>query len=287
MEANRHRIRSSTVDGRAVRYRLLSPTRGRGTSAALELPLLLLHGLGCSADAWGPSLRCLAQQELAEPVVAPDLPGYGHSSGPSKALGMAELADWAARFLDAQGIDRAHAAGNSMGCQVALALALRHPERVGSLVLTGPTTGAHFTRWWGYLLGLACDAWREPMRYNARLLRMYAQMGPRRYLQTASKMLADDPLVDPAAVKAPCLVIRGERDAIVSEAIARRLAAALPAGSFVQVNGAAHAVPFNSPAAFVRIALAFVAGTETGAFSAGTSGAERALPSTPVSPSAG
>ncbi len=125
------------------------------------------------------------------------------------------------------------------------------------------------------------------MRYNARLLRMYAQMGPRRYLQTASKMLADDPLVDPAAVKAPCLVIRGERDAIVSEAIARRLAAALPAGSFVQVNGAAHAVPFNSPAAFVRIALAFVAGTETGAFSAGTSGAERALPSTPVSPSAG
>jgi 2-hydroxy-6-oxonona-2,4-dienedioate hydrolase len=264
MNPNRHRIQTSLLDGRAVRCRVISPARGPGAAAAMDLPLLLLHGLGCSADAWEPSIGCLEQHALTQPVLAPDLPGYGHSSGPGEALGIAELADWVARFLDAQGIDRAHTAGNSMGCQIALALARRHPARVGSLVLAGPTTGARFTSWWGYLIGLARDGWREPMRYNTRLLRMYAQMGARRYLQTVQNMLADDPLADPAAVNAPCLVIRGERDAIVSEATARRLAAALPAGSFTQVAGAAHAVPFNSPEAFIRITLTFLAGADAG-----------------------
>jgi pimeloyl-ACP methyl ester carboxylesterase len=61
---------------------------------------------------------------------------------------MEELADWAARFLDAQGIARAHVAGNSMGGQVALALARRHPTRVGGLVLAGPTMGRHLIPAW-------------------------------------------------------------------------------------------------------------------------------------------
>jgi pimeloyl-ACP methyl ester carboxylesterase len=55
-------------------------------------------------------------------------------------------------------------------------------------------------------------------------------------------------------------VVRGAGDAIVPDAAARRLAAVLPAGRFARVSGAAHAVQYNSPAVFVSITLAFLAG---------------------------
>jgi 2-hydroxy-6-oxonona-2,4-dienedioate hydrolase len=260
VKPNRCRIQRITLDGRPVRCYFLSPGSEGDAATHLELPLLLLHGLGCSAAVWGRSLRFLERQGLTQPVLAPDMPGYGRSPGPREALGMEELADWAARFLDAQGIDRAHVAANSMGCQVALALAHRHPPRVGRLVLAGPTTGEHFTPWWRSLLGLLLDGCREPLLYTGLLLRMYGQMGPRRCLQTVRKMQADDPVARAAAVTAPCLVVRGAGDAIIPEAAARRLAAALPAGRFASVSGAAHAVQFNTPAVFVPMTLAFLAG---------------------------
>ena len=69
---------------------------------------------------------------LSCPVFVPDLPGFGCSPGPREVLGMEDLADWTARLMETLGVTRAHLAGNSMGCQVALALARRQPERVGA-----------------------------------------------------------------------------------------------------------------------------------------------------------
>jgi 2-hydroxy-6-oxonona-2,4-dienedioate hydrolase len=226
---------------------------------AIGGPLLLIHGLGCSSAAWGPALACLARTGLDQPVWAPDMPGYGHSPGPRQALGMAELADWTARLLDRLAIEQAHVAGNSMGCQVALALARRHPDRVSGIVLAGPTTGERCESAWRYAAGLLIDGLREPMTYNGTLLRMYAQQGVRNYLATARQMLADDPLMHAVEVTGPCLVARGSGDAIVSEAAARRLAAALPRGGYTEVEHAAHAVQFHRPEVFTRLLVEFLA----------------------------
>jgi pimeloyl-ACP methyl ester carboxylesterase len=93
-------------------------------------------------------------------------------------------------------------------------------------------------------------------------LRMFAQMGVRRYAQTWAKMLADDPLREISAVTAPCLVVRGERDAIIPRAAAHQLAALLPRGVVLGVAGAGHVVQFNHAGAFTQILLAFLEGTE-------------------------
>jgi hypothetical protein len=45
---------------------------------------------------------------------------------------------------------------------------------------------------------------REPLRYNATLLRMYWEMGIPRYLATVAKMLEDAPVSHAAEVSAPC-----------------------------------------------------------------------------------
>ncbi len=257
MSLNSSRLHSVTVDGRPVSCHVLPPSSESDASAPLHLPLILLHGLGCSSDAWQPALRSLALRRVACPVYVPDMPGFGCSPGPSEVMGMEDLADWNGRLMDILGIERAHLAGNSMGCQVALALARRHPERVGGLVLVGPTVGEQYIPFWRYALGLLLDGCREPLAYNFVLARMYAQQGIPRYLATTRKMLEDEPLVHAKEVQAPCLILRGQYDGIIPDTVARRLAAALPLGEFRRLAGMAHALQFSRPEEFVTAALEF------------------------------
>ena len=256
------RLQILSVDGRDVRCHVLDPAPPSVYTPSVTLPLLLLHGLGCSSDAWRPTLKVLAARRLACPVYVPDMPGFGCSPGPKEALGMEELADWAVRLLDCLGAGRVHLAGNSMGCQVALALARRHPHRAGGLVLVGPTVGDRFLPAWRYAVGLGRDSVREPLRYSLVLARMYAQMGVPRYLATTLKMLEDEPLLHADEVQAPCLIVRGQFDGIIPDPIARHLAAALPRGAFRRLNGTAHALQFSRPREFVETALPFWAAAE-------------------------
>lgn len=210
-----------------------------------------------------PAYRVFAERRLSCPVYVPDLPGFGCSPGPANALGMEELADWTVRLLDALGAGRVHLAANSMGCQVALALARKYPARVGGLVLVGPTTGEQYVPVWRYAAGLLLDGFREPPAYNFVLACMYAQMGLRRYFATTRKMLEDQPLRSAKDLSAPCLVVRGENDGIIPDAVARRLAAALPHGEFRRLYGTAHALQFSHPREFAETSLAFWAQAET------------------------
>ncbi len=244
-----------SVDGRSVGVRFLS---GTADSAGI-LPVILLHGLGCSADAWRPTLRVLAERCVGA-VYVPDMPGFGCSPGPKKALSIVELADWLARAMDALGLEKANFAGNSLGGQVLLAFARRHPARVGRLVLVGSTVGGQYISLARYAAGLVLDGSQEPLGYTVLLARMYAQMGFVRYAQTTLAMIADEPLEQTSSIQAPCLVLRGNRDGIIPDALARRLAASLPNGQFLRLTGTAHAMQFTRPREFVEIALSFWAG---------------------------
>jgi pimeloyl-ACP methyl ester carboxylesterase len=57
-------------------------------------------------------------------------------------MNIPELADWLARLLDHEKIERVHVVGNSLGCQIGLAFARRHGP-IGGMVLQGGTTDAY------------------------------------------------------------------------------------------------------------------------------------------------
>jgi pimeloyl-ACP methyl ester carboxylesterase len=95
-------------------------------------PLLLIQGLGYTADMWHRILPGLA---AARRVVTFDNRGVGRSSVPEPPWTVEQFADDAIAVLDAAGGGRAHVFGVSMGGLIAQELALRHPERVASLVL--------------------------------------------------------------------------------------------------------------------------------------------------------
>jgi pimeloyl-ACP methyl ester carboxylesterase len=89
---------------------------------AIDEPILLLHGVMMSADAWADVIPLLTDHHE---VIAPT--ALGHRGGPQltgKAT-IAALTDETERLLNARGLGRVHIAGNSMGGWMAIELARR------------------------------------------------------------------------------------------------------------------------------------------------------------------
>lgn len=245
--------------GRPVRYQ-----RHAGSDPTAT-PVLLVHGIACSSYAFRPLLDHVAERRERRAVYAPDMPGYGRSPGPRRALDMNELGAWLIDVLDALGLPRAHVIGNSMGCQVAAALARQVPERVASLVLTGPTTGDQIQPLWRYMLGLLADSLVERPAYNLTLARMSLQMGARRYVRTMLHLLRDHPIARAEEVRCPALIVRGTRDLIIPRRVAQALAAALPYGEYQEVERVAHAVQYSRPEALWALVGEFMGRSEAAA----------------------
>lgn len=99
-------------------------------------PVLLLHGLLGTADAWGAATQQLAKSST---VYAPDALGIGGSDRvPGLDVSLAATAGRLIELMDAKGIGEADIVGTSHGGSVALMLAALYPERVRSLILHAP-----------------------------------------------------------------------------------------------------------------------------------------------------
>lgn len=249
------------VDGRRTRYLAVAAPAEEDT-VKVRLPILCIHGLAGSGTVWIRALKEMSRRGEVARVIAADMPGYGESARPRHAMNIEELARWTARLMDALEIERAHIAGNSMGCQVALAFARLFPERAGAMLLTGPTVGECTVPLWRYLLGMVTNSRHEPLIYRFMAMRMFLQMGVRCYWSTVSKMMDDDAVGNAACVESPCLILRGTRDGIVPEESALRLRDALPDGTYQTIANAAHMIPFNHAPEFVRILTGLCAEAE-------------------------
>jgi pimeloyl-ACP methyl ester carboxylesterase len=93
-------------------------------------PVLLIQGVGVVGNGWTPQVEGLRGRFT---LVSFDNRGIGASVNRDGRLTINEMAADALAILDAEGIDRVHVAGHSMGGVIAQALALRAPARIKSL----------------------------------------------------------------------------------------------------------------------------------------------------------
>ena len=226
-------------------------------------PLVLVHGTSSSLHTWD---RWAALLSSHRRVVRLDLPGYGLTgAAPDHDYSAARCARVLAALLDQLGIPRADVAGNSFGGRIALTLALAHPERVRALVLvdaaglSGQRPPAIFqlarTPVVNRLLTVVTPRWLvrknvrevygDPSRVDDALVDRYDELTRAEGNRTAlvDRMSGPrDPDLDArlGEVRAPVLLLWGERDRWIPPSFAARFQEGIPGARLVTYPDAGH-----------------------------------------------
>ncbi len=193
--------RAVLPDGRVVSYADVGPWDGR--------VVMYLHGTpGSRMQAGGPVSD--AAVALGMRLVAPDRPGYGHSS-----FVPYRVVDYPAMlvgFADTLGIDRFGVVGTSGGGRYAYACAVSLPDRVTRVALVGSTAPAN-------LPGVP-ETWSRAdrrlyatARTSPRLLRVLLARTARRFRRDPGRMLGMFPDLSAADERA---VARPDVQALVT-----------------------------------------------------------------------
>jgi abhydrolase domain-containing protein 6 len=95
-------------------------------------PIVLIHGLGSSAEVWAAVMAQLSNQFL---VYALDMPGHGKTPLAPEGTSIQANAYYLKRFLDELGYPHVTLVGNSLGGWIATRFAVDFPERVRHLYL--------------------------------------------------------------------------------------------------------------------------------------------------------
>jgi pimeloyl-ACP methyl ester carboxylesterase len=253
-------------------------------------PLVLLHGITSTSDAWRDVMPRLAERFT---VVAPDMVGHGRSAKPRGDYSLGAYASGVRDLLIALGVDKATIVGHSLGGGVAMQFAYQFPERVDRLVLvsSGGLGGevhlllrAATLPAAEYVLPLLCA---EPLRNaGASIARLLGRAGlrPSRDLEemalgfaslgdmearqafvhtvraimdiSGQRVSARDRLY--LAEKVPTLLLWGEHDRMIPASHGREAHEAMPGSRCIVYEDAGHFPHRNHPWRFASDLLNFI-----------------------------
>jgi len=262
------------VDGLKVYYKETGP---QGAPA-----LLLLHGFGSSLQAWDDWSLKLEQKYR---VIRLDLPGFG-LTGASPANDYSEEKDLAilTHFVDKLGLEKFSVVGHSMGGKMAWSLAASQPERVQALVLMAPD-GFPETKDIGtkpyevpaimglikyvlpkYLVQKSIEpAFVQADALNDALVNRYFDMlrapGVRgAILERSNQTIYTDPVPRLKAIKAPTLLIWGEKDQMIPSTNAQSYANVLSNSTTVLIPKLGHLLQEEQPEKGLAAVMQFLDG---------------------------
>jgi pimeloyl-ACP methyl ester carboxylesterase len=227
-------------------------------TAADAVPIVFVHGTRFSAGQWSMQLAALRDEF---PVVAIDLPGHGERSAQPWSLSTAT--EIIASAVDSLDRGPALVVGHSLGGYASLEFARRCPEQLRGLILAGASASTRglWTAPYGWVARLVPRIPADRLaRWNDRLLR---RLYPREVVEaTIRSGYAFHTL--PAAwaevlgrfdagamryVKAPVLILNGEKDAVFRSGEAD-FARAHPNARVELIPRARHLANFDDPDAF-------------------------------------
>lgn len=258
------------------------PFAYRDTGPATGVPLVLFNHWGAVLDNFDPAIiDGLAQTRR---VITTDYRGIGGSGG-SAPLTVGEMADDAIQLIHALGLETVDVLGFSLGGFVAQDIALKAPNLVRRLILTGtgPAGGSGIDKvgsvtWPLMFKGLL--TLRDPKLYlfftstpNGRrsaslyLQRLKARKKNRDKGPTPSAFLRQlkaitawgkQPPQDLGSLRTPTLIVNGDNDIMVPSVHSSALAKRIPNAQLVIYEDAGHGGIFQHHVDFVAKAQAFL-----------------------------
>ena len=235
---------------------------GSTTTGPAGPGLILGPSLGTSSILWDRASPILAARFN---LLAFDLPGHGNSPAAGEPFSMADLADGVVRLADDAGFDTFCYAGVSLGGQVGIELALRHPDRVLGLAIIcsaakiGEQSGwderAATVRAQGtpVMVGGSATRWFAPGFIAAQpeaasaLLHALSDTDDESYALCCEALGRSDTRARLGEILAPTIAIYGVEDTVISDADAAFIAHAVPDGAALGIDGAAHLAPIEQP----------------------------------------
>lgn len=249
-------------------------------------PLVLLHGVGSSADGWQAAATALA--ERGAHVISVDLPGHGDSSKQPGDYSLGSLASAVRDLLDLLEIPQAILVGHSLGGGVALQFRYQFPTHVAGLVLVSsgglgpdanmilrlaslPGAGVVMKVGLNQRTLKVVDSFRRGVRRwggpsdfipdhaLARLDRLAGPEGRNSFLATlrsvvdfsGQRVSAIEKLAVSQSI--PVLIVWGERDAIIPVAHGRAAHELLPGSELVVFDGVGHEPHRGDPERFAAV----------------------------------
>ncbi|CAM5491102.1 alpha/beta fold hydrolase [Eoetvoesiella caeni] len=235
------------------------------------VPLVMLHGMGSTAEIWLPQLNHFGRSRLA---LAWTQPGFGPSPA-LETLGWDSLADSLESLLQALGIGKAHILGHSIGGMVAQEFYHRHPQRVASLVLsaTSAAFGSSDPQWKQEFIRQRTDAMAQYSSFaQAAPTLLSGFMGPectpalREMASTAAREISTERYLDAmrllvtfnrkaelGAIAVPTLLLAGELDTQAPPKGMKRMAEQIPNAQFQEIPAVRHMANLEAPHAFNQI----------------------------------
>ena len=233
-------------------------------------PLLLLH-------AWGESRRCfdrLLPGLTGFRTYAPDLRGQGGADKPLDGYSLAEQAGDADAILAALGVESAVVLGSSSGGYVAQQLAAAHPGRVAALVLVGSPLSLQGRPPFADEVDRLTDPIDEEWVRASLSWFTLCQPVPGWYLEDRvldglrmpahawkaimTGLTAAPPPTDAGSIRAPTLIIYGEKDNLLTLRDQKLLADRIPGATLRLYPDAGHLVLWEQPARVAADAAAFL-----------------------------
>jgi pimeloyl-ACP methyl ester carboxylesterase len=221
------------------------------TESGSGFPLILLHGNGEDSTYFEHQIPALSKHFR---VIAVDTRGHGKSPRGAGEFSIARFAEDLHDFMDSHSVGKAHLLGFSDGANIALAFALKYPQRVGKLILNGGNLRPWGVKFFvqlpvvlGWAMAKAISVFDKKAVAKAELLE----------LMVTQPSLRPDDLVN---LHIPTLVIAGKRD-MIRESHTREIHRAIR-GSEVAIIEGDHFVAHGNPEEFNRAVTDFLKNKE-------------------------
>ncbi|HSH90107.1 MAG TPA: alpha/beta hydrolase [Ramlibacter sp.] len=240
--------------------------------------VVMLHGIGGGHLSFAPQVETLASSGYR--AVAWDMPGYGHST-PIEPYTFKGLAESCIALIESLKCGDVTLLGHSMGGMVAQEVMARRPELVNKLILCGtsPAFGKPDGDWQREFIAqrtAPLDAGKTMAELAEALVpqmvgpgalpegvhlatHCMSQVPPATYRRALEALVTFDRRANLPFISVPTMVVAGEHDRTAPPAVMKKMAAAIPNSSYLEIRGVGHLQNLEAPDDFDGLVLNFLA----------------------------